>query len=202
MAILCVLEGVRPEAPTFAATRGYTTGLWEVTTSCWQEGPSDRPTVDYVLTALKSAAGGWKPKHGALAILSPQDDQSTTPAEEQDSPIASEHQSEPPTTTSVSLDTFQPPVPTVPYHPERSATVDSRILRPSNDTAKTSPNTSPTAASIHSQRASSTRPTPDEILDRLSVRAKSPLEEGEAQKVVDALEKVSRGYPLPTGQFT
>ena len=56
MAILCILEGVRPKTPIFAATRGYTDKLWEMTTSCWKEDPSDRPTVDHVLALLENAA--------------------------------------------------------------------------------------------------------------------------------------------------
>jgi len=201
VAILCVLEGVRPKEPIFAATRGYTRELWEMTMSCWKEDPSDRPTVDCVLAALKSVAGVWKPKHGALAVLSPRNDWSPTLAEESDSAIASEHESEPPTTPA-SLDTFQLPVikPLVPTEPP--ATVDSRTPYPPSDTAKTVPSASSTAAGTHSQRTSVTRLTPDETLDRLLVRAKSPLGEDAVQKLVDALEKVSGGYPLPMGRFT
>ena len=204
MATLCVLEGVRPTAPIFAATRGYTRELWELTMSCWKEDPSDRPTVDYVLTTLKSATGDWKPKRGALSTLSPRDEWSTTLAEGSDS---SEPEIEPPATISASLDTFQPPVikpltPSVPCHPEPPATVDSRTPHPSSDTAKTTPNASPTTRGVQSQRNSSARLTPDEMLDRLLVRTKSPLGEDGAQKVVDTLEKVRSGYPLPTGRFT
>ena len=182
---------MRPKAPIFAATRGYTKGLWEVTMACWKEDPSDRPTVDYVLAALKSAAVDWKPKHGALA-----DDWSPTLAEELDSPITSEYESEPTTTTSASLDTFQPPVikslaPTALCHLEPPATLDSRTLYPSSDISKTAPSVSPTTEGVESQRTSGTRLTPDEELDRLLVRAKSPLREDEAQEVVDALGKVS-----------
>jgi len=71
VAVLCVLEGVRPKAPVFVATRGYTKGLWEMTTLCWKENPGDRPTVDHLLDVLRSAAEQWKPKDGALAALSP-----------------------------------------------------------------------------------------------------------------------------------
>ena len=52
-------------------TRGYTEELWEMTTLCWREDPSDRPTVDHVLAALRSAAEEWKPKHRAPGTLSP-----------------------------------------------------------------------------------------------------------------------------------
>ena len=42
---------------------------------------------------------------------------------------------------------------------------------------------------------SGTRPSLDEAADRILVKAKSPLGEGEAQKVVETLEKVSREHP-------
>jgi len=155
---------------------------------------------------LKSAAGEWKPKYGALAISSPRDDWNPTLTEESDSPVASEHESDPPTTPA-SLDTLQQPVikplaPTALYHPEPPATVDSRTPYNPSDTAKTAPSASSTTAGAQSQRTSVTRLTPDETLDRLLVRAKSPLGEDAVQKLVDALEKVSRGYPLPAGRLT
>jgi len=85
VAILYALEGLRPRAPVFAATRGYTEKLWEMTTSCWKEDPSDRPTVDYVLALLADAAEQWEPKHEAFPPFSPQDDRNTAFAEESDS---------------------------------------------------------------------------------------------------------------------
>jgi len=50
-----ILDGVRPQKPDFATTRGYTEDLWEMTTSCWAEDPISRPTVDHVLDALRSS---------------------------------------------------------------------------------------------------------------------------------------------------
>jgi len=176
-------------------TRGYTTELWEMTMSCWKEDPSDRPSVDHVLSVLKSVAGEWRPRYGSLDILSPQNDSSPTLAEESDSPIASEHVNETPTTPAP-LNTFQPPA----IKP-LAAIVDSRASHPPSDTSKITSSTSPTTAGAQSQRTSVTR-TPDETLDRLLVRAKSPLGEDDVQKLVDALEKVSRGYPAPMGRFT
>jgi len=49
-----ILDGVRPEKPDLATTRGYTEDLWEMTTSHWVEDPGSRPTVDHVLDALRS----------------------------------------------------------------------------------------------------------------------------------------------------
>ena len=116
MAILSILEGVRPKIPIFAATRGYTKEVWEMTISCWREDPSERPTVDYVLVALSSAAEEWKPKYGALLALPPQDDWSPTLTEKSDPPTVPEHENEPVAITT-------PPSPTPPQPPITEAPV-------------------------------------------------------------------------------
>ena len=180
--MISILKGKRPKKPVFDATRGYTEELWGMTTSCWKEGPNDRPTVDSVLATLKNVA------------------------EESDSPTVSEHAGEPPTAPP-SPDTFQLPVieplaSTTIHHPEPPATVDSRTPYPPSDPAETAPSASPTTAGVPAQRTSNTRLTPDETLDRLLVRAKSSLGKDDARKLVEALEKVSRGYPLPAGRLT
>ena len=181
-----------------------------MTTYCWKEDPSDRPTVDYLLVALKSAAEQWKPKHGALAALSPGDDWSPSLAEESDSSTASEHENEPTTSAAAAASTgpFQPlvtkpRVPTTPYHESPTTATgvlmgDSHTPQPSTDTRKANP----TTASVRPRRTSGTGRTHDEMLDRLLVMAKSPLGEGDFRKVVDGLEKVSRMYRLATGRFT
>ena len=111
LTILNILDGVRPKAPIFVATRGYTKELWEVTTSCWKEDPSERPTVDHVLAALRSAAEQWKPRHGELVTLPPQDNWSPTLTEKSDPPTIPEYENEPVTvTTSALLTSLQPPV--------------------------------------------------------------------------------------------
>lgn len=69
-----IVEGVRPGKPTFVMTRGYTEEIWQLTMSCWKEDPTERPTVDYALDALESAAGQWVSKGGELAPLSPRDE--------------------------------------------------------------------------------------------------------------------------------
>ena len=78
-----ILDGVRPKKPNFIFTRCYTEWLWEMTTSCWEEDPTKRPTVDYVLGVLSSAAELWEPKYGEDAALD--DRSSTSPTEESDS---------------------------------------------------------------------------------------------------------------------
>ena len=74
VAVRHIIQGTRPKKPNFAKTRGYTEELWEVTTSCWDEDPTKRPAVDYVLTALGGAVEQWKSEHGAFSILSPLDE--------------------------------------------------------------------------------------------------------------------------------
>jgi serine/threonine protein kinase len=63
VAALRVIQGVRPKKPIFAATRGYTQEVWDMTISCWDEDPLKRPTLDYVLDALRIAAEKWKLRH-------------------------------------------------------------------------------------------------------------------------------------------
>ncbi|KAF9787032.1 kinase-like domain-containing protein [Thelephora terrestris] len=73
-AMLRIIQGERPQKPIFVITRGYTEDLWEITTRCWDEKPLERPIVDDLLKALKSAAKQWKP----TLSFSPQDDLSPT----------------------------------------------------------------------------------------------------------------------------
>jgi hypothetical protein len=68
--MLRIIQGVRPPKPIFVITRGYTEDLWEMTTRCWDEKPLERPKVDDLLKALKTAAKQWKP----TLSFSPQDD--------------------------------------------------------------------------------------------------------------------------------
>ena len=65
--MLRILNGMRPKKPIFVITRGYTEGLWEMTTTCWEKDPTKRPAVDHVLGVLRSAAGQWEHKCGELA---------------------------------------------------------------------------------------------------------------------------------------
>ena len=55
---------MRPQKPIFTITRGYTEELWELTTSCWDEKPTERPNVDEVLEALRIAAEQREPQNG------------------------------------------------------------------------------------------------------------------------------------------
>ena len=94
-----ILDGMRPKKPIFIITRGYTKELWEMTTSCWEEDPAKRPSVEYILDVLSSAAERWEPKCGELAT---QDD-----TEESDS----EHEDEPDiTSASTTINSPRPPV--------------------------------------------------------------------------------------------
>jgi hypothetical protein len=67
--MLRIIQGERPQKPIFVITRGYTEDLWEITTRCWDEKPLERPIVDDLLKALKSAAKQWEP----TLSFSPQD---------------------------------------------------------------------------------------------------------------------------------
>ena len=87
--IALILKGQRPQEPIFDTTRGYTRELWEMTTSCWKEDPSGRPTADYVLGVLRSAAEQWESKHrgdGQGSTFTKKSDSGprTTPDEEVD----------------------------------------------------------------------------------------------------------------------
>ena len=57
-----IIGGVRPAKPNSVLTRGYTEKLWEMTTSCWIEVATERPTVDHVLEVLEAAAKWWRPR--------------------------------------------------------------------------------------------------------------------------------------------
>ena len=74
--MVSILKGMRPKKPMFDDTRGYTEELWELTTSCWKNDPSDRPTVDHVLDILRSAARRWESEE--IDISSPRDGRSST----------------------------------------------------------------------------------------------------------------------------
>jgi len=101
VAMVSILNGARPEKPTSDATRGYTEELWELTTSCWKEDPSDRPTVDHVLDTPMSAARQWESED--IDTPSPRDGRSSTPfTEGPESPTVSEHKNELATTASAS----------------------------------------------------------------------------------------------------
>lgn len=62
----------------------------------------------------------------------------------------------------------------------------------SGSTSQTMSNIKLSASSVQPQSASGPRPTLDEVVDRILVRAKSPLGGDEARKIVEALEKVSK----------
>ena len=92
VALYSILQGVLPKEPVFAATRGYTKELWQLSTSCWRMDPNERPTVDHVLATLRSAAGQWKPKQGEyVASVSPWDGWSSL-MEESDSPTVPKYE--------------------------------------------------------------------------------------------------------------
>ena len=62
----------------------------------------------------------------------------------------------------------------------------------SNNVLQTTPSTKLSVSGVQPQSTSGLRPALDEVVDRILVRAKSPLGEDEARKIVEALEKVSK----------
>ena len=49
-------------------------------------------------------------------------------------------------------------------------------------------------SAVQSRNTSNVQQATDKMVDQLLIKAKSPLGEGEIRKVVEILEKVSRGY--------
>ena len=60
--ILQIIKGTMPKKPDFTTSRGYTEEIWELTTTCWRQDPTKRPTVDKLLESLSYGALQWKPR--------------------------------------------------------------------------------------------------------------------------------------------
>jgi len=60
--VVQILKGARPKKPSFATTRGFTEELWELTTTCWQPDPMERPTLSDLLRLLGNMAPQWQSK--------------------------------------------------------------------------------------------------------------------------------------------
>jgi hypothetical protein len=151
-----------------------------MTTTCWKEDPNSRPTVDDLLEALRNAAEQWESKRRKLAAQSPGDDYSPTLGEEADTPTVSEHGEEPGS-------------PTVSEHGDEPVAPASL-----SNTLRTTINAKLSTPDAQLQSTHSTRRSPDEVVERVLVRAKSPLGKDEVRTVVESLEKVSRKRLLPT----
>lgn len=67
-----MVPGTHGRKSVSRVTRGHTGGLWEMTEFRWKQDPNERPTVDRVLDALKSARGCGN--HGELCTPSPVND--------------------------------------------------------------------------------------------------------------------------------
>ena len=118
-----IIDGVRPAKPNFVLTRGYTEELWAMTTSCWNEVATERPTVDHVLEVLEAAAERWKSRYWGSSTMSPTDSWSQTlHGEESGSPAICESEDEPIVTDIYSTrgarsPTIEIPVPATPPSP-------------------------------------------------------------------------------------
>ena len=65
----------------------------------------------------------------------------------------------------------------------------------SSNAPQTTSSTKPSTSGVQPQNTPDTRLTLDDTVERILDKAKSQLGEGEAQKVVETLEKVSREHP-------
>jgi len=210
VALLHIIEGVRPEKPVFNTTRGYTEELWVMTTSCWDEDPTKRPTVDTVLDTLRRAAERWEPR--AEEDDSSESDSPTTP-ERADEPDAIPPSTLPsresathlvPTPTPSTLAPLTPKNGTLPISISDTSSKEKEIrfviARPLEEprsapviSTKEKTKRTPVSAAEDEQV-----PALDEAVDRVLAGASSPLGADEVRKVVETLEKVSRKHPLPT----
>ncbi|KAF9654244.1 kinase-like protein [Thelephora ganbajun] len=208
VAMLHIIQGVRPKKPIFAITRGYTEELWAMTTSCWEENPTERPTVDYVLEALKMAAEQWKPKHGGLSILSPSDDWSPTPsAEDSDS---SESEDEPfMANVSPSLNPPQPHIveTPVPTPPPLSPALTPFVPLPSTTKIEEPPEMIRTTSEKEEIQPVLIRPPKEEEPRSISVTSREEgvkpvlvsLPREEEHKSISAISRGTGIWPVPVG---
>ena len=80
--------------------------------------------------------------------------------------------------------------------------MNSRTPRRSSNAPQTTSNTKPSTSGVQPQNTPDTRLTLDDTVERILDKAKSQLGEGEAHKVVETLEKVSREHPQTVDQHT
>ena len=208
-----IIEGVRPTKPNFVLTRGYTEELWEMTTSCWIEVATERPTVDHVLEVLEAAAERWKSRYGGSSTLSPTESWSPTlHGEESDSPVISEPEDEP-----IATDTYSPRgtrSPTIETTPPSLSIPPSPAPPPSAANNETPPKEvlATRGEETGSGHTKSSRgespgkpPAPlysDEKVDQLLIKARSLAGGDEARKMAEVLDKVSkRRFPFADRRF-
>jgi len=172
-----ILEGERPEKPTFDTTRGYTEKLWEMTTSCWEGDPSDRPTVDHVLDVLRSGAEQWESEHGEIDAPSPVDDRGSAPLTERlDLSTFSKHENEPATTTSASPNSPRSPV--------------TETLVPALSPLVLVPTPSVLSPSATKNKASQIPIPPTPSKEEILSVSHSPLKKGEPEPTPTTLEEM------------
>lgn len=58
--------------------------------------------------------------------------------------------------------------------------------------------TKSSASGVQPQNTPDTRLSPDQVVDRMLTKAKSPLTEGDVRTVVETLEKANKNHFLPT----
>jgi len=82
----------------------------------------------------------------------------------------------------------------------RVFTNNSRAPHHSSNIPQATPSAKLSTSGAQPQNTFDSRLTIDDTVDRILVKAKSPLKEGEVRLLVEALEKVSNKYLLPTAR--
>ena len=57
--VIAVREGERPRKPLNAESLGFSDTLWRLTTACWSDSSSTRPTAQQLLHYFQGASRTW-----------------------------------------------------------------------------------------------------------------------------------------------
>ena len=86
------------------------------------------------------------------------------------------------------------------YHSKPFTMATGVLMNDSGNISQATPSIGQRAPGVQLHNTSGPRTTPEEVVDRLLERAKSPLGETEVRKVVEALQRVSGVRLLPSCQ--
>ena len=59
LAVLAIIEGVRPNKPEASKQLGFNDELWRIVELCWLEDRNARPGVADILSCLNDATAFW-----------------------------------------------------------------------------------------------------------------------------------------------